>query len=199
MILTNTTLVTSLRKILKTDNKIDDVFVFGSAAREKQKPKDIDILVVFKTKVYVESAYVIRKEIEKHQKPIQVVSKTIKNLTDSSFSARESILFEARSLITGKNLAEEYGFSSLGLFKYSFGDWTKLQKTKFYHALNGRTGKQGVQQILNCIKLSDNLILVPLKHIDEFKEFLDSWNLKYIYSPMLLPKRMNNKTILEEN
>ena len=199
MIFKNLKLRDNLKKLLKKTKNIEDVLLFGSALREKRKPSDIDILVLFKTEVVVEELHLIRKEIELHYRNVQVVARTLKNISDTSFDARESYLFEAKSLITQKNLAEECGFSALGMFKYKFDDWTKLQKTKFYYALNGRGKSDGVKQLLNCIRLSDNVLLVPLNNIDEFKDFLESWKLKYIFSPLLIPDRMNNKEIIEQN
>ncbi len=152
---------------------------------------------MFQEKVNIKSAYVVRKKLEEFFPNVSIISKTRKNIFDSGFDARESMLFEARSLISGKNLAQDYGFLSFGMFKYDFVDWTGLQKTKFYHAFNGRDGKDGVSKMLGCIKLADNVVLVPLDHIDEFKEFLELWNLRHIYSPLLLPARVGKKSILE--
>ncbi|MDP3640002.1 MAG: hypothetical protein Q8R53_02245, partial [Nanoarchaeota archaeon] len=118
-------------------------------------------------------------------------------LLEQTFDARESALFEGVSLITGKNLARRYGFISFGMFKYTFGKWEKLQKTKFYYALNGRKGDEGISQKLECIKLSDRIVLVPLGNIEPFREFLESWKLEYIYIPIIMPERVGQKKILE--
>ncbi len=75
--------------------------------------------------------------------------------------------------------------------------WTKLKKTKFYHALNGRDGKEGMLQFLKCIKLSDSTILAPSNNIEPLREFIESWDLDYRYIPMIIPKRLAKKQILE--
>lgn len=194
----NTRLRNRLKKLVLQYPEAEDILLFGSAVRGKTKPNDIDIMILFKTKVNKKAEYDIRKELEKEYSNLSITSKTGDSALDSSFDARESVLFEARSLISGKNIAETYGFASLGLFKYSFKSWNNLKKTKFYHALNGRDGKTGVLQMLNCIKLSDGLILSPLDKIEQMKEFLESWQIEYIYIPVMLPERMNKEKILQQ-
>jgi len=182
---------------LEKDLKIIDIILFGSAARGKEKPNDIDILVLFRDKVDKDAEYMIRKELEKKYKNVSIISKTEKTVLEESFDARESFLFEGKSMFTGKRVAGRYGFCSFGMFKYSFSGWDKLKKTKFYYALNGRSGKKGVAEMLGCIKLSDSVVLTPLERIEEFREFLDSWKIGYIYVPTLVPARLGRKKILE--
>ena len=198
MIWKNIKLKTNLRKLIKKNEEIEDIIVFGSLVRGKIKPNDIDIIVIFKNKVNKDIEYEIRKEIEKEYNNISIISKTKENILDEAFDARESILFEGISLLSDENLADKYGFSSLGMFKYKLTDFNSLKKTKFYHTLNGRSGKEGIVNKLDAIKISDNLIFVPIEKIEEFKEFLELWNINYTYIPTLIPKRLNKKSILEK-
>ena len=197
MILNNTTLKKALKKLIEKEKEIHDIVVFGSAIRGKEKPQDIDVMVIFKKNVNKEIEYQIRKETEKRYEAVSIISKTETTLFDPAFDARESILFEGKSLLTGATLGEHYGYASLGMFKYHFKEWTKLQKTKYYYALNGRDGKKGIAQELGCLKLSDGIILVPLQNIEEFRSFLESWKINFLYIPTLIPKRLNKKGILE--
>jgi len=155
MILINTKLSNNLKKII--GNNVEDVLLFGSTVKGKDKPNDTDILIIFKNKVDKEVEFLIKKELEKYYKNVSIVSKTIKTVFEESFDARESLLFEAVSLINKKFVNDKYGFVSLGMFLYSLNGWSNLQKTKFYHALNGRNSL-GMLKELKCIKLSDNVI-----------------------------------------
>lgn len=197
MIWKNIPLKNKLKEIAKKNSEIEDIILFGSVVRGKEKPNDIDILLLFKNKINKDIEYTIRKEIEKHFKNISLLSKNIKTLYDSFFDAREGIFFEGISLLSGKQLCKKYGFSPLGMFKYEFKNWNKLKKTKFYYALNGRGTKKGIIEELHCIKLSDGIVLVPLPAIEKMKDFLESWEIKYIYIPILLPERLNKKEFLE--
>jgi len=195
MILKNLKLKNELKKFI-FGKEIDDILVFGSVIKGKEKPNDVDVLVIFENKINKEEEYGIRKIIEKYYSKASIVSKTKKTVLEASFDARESILFEAISLLTGKNLARGYGFTSFGMFKYDFSKWNKLQKTKFYYALNGRGSGEGIFQKLSCIKLSDQIILVSLDKIELFREFLDNWELDYKYVPTLVPERLGKGKIL---
>ena len=197
MISKNMVLQNSLKEVIKKHKDVEDILIFGSVVRGKEKFEDIDILVLFKTKIDKNTEYIIRKEFEKHYNKISITSKTIKTAIDPSFDARESILFEGFSLISKDNLAKKYGFVSLGMFKYDFKGWNTLKKTKFYHALNGRKGKKGILHMLNCIKISNNLLLSPLDKIEQTKEFLESWGIEYAYIPIIIPQRLNKKELLQ--
>ncbi len=198
MILNDITLRKTLKKIIEKEKEVHDIVVFGSVVRGKEKPQDIDIIVIFKKVVNKEIEYQIKKEIEKQYENVSIISKTENTLFDSSFDARESILFEGKSLITGTAIGEKYGYVPIGIFKYQFKNWNKLQKTKYYHALNGRDGKKGIAQKLGCVKLSDGIIFVQLNNIEKFRSFLDSWKLDFIYIPALIPQRLNKKEIIEK-
>lgn len=197
MILKNTTLKNRLKKIIENRPEVSDILIFGSVIRGESKPNDFDVLVLFENEINKNTEYILRKEIEKDHSNVSIISKTKKTVLDETFDAREAVLFEGTSLINSKSVAGNYGFSSFGLFKYNFGDWNKLRKTKFYYAINGRSGKKGIASILNAIKISDSLMMIPLNKIEEFREFLDSWKIKYIYIPILIPIRLSRRKILE--
>jgi len=195
MILKNTKLKNELKKLL--NDNLKDILIFGSTVKGKDHPKDTDILIIFKKEIDKEIEYKIKKILEKYTNDLSLISKKEQEILDPSFDVREAVLFEAISLITNKNLAANYGFNSYGLFKYNFFEWNKSEKTKFYYALNGRRGSKGVFQELECIKFSDQIVLVPLQNIEKFKNFLDSWKFNYKYIPLLLPLRLSKAKFLE--
>lgn len=186
-----------LKRILVKYPKMADIILFGSSARGKENPRDWDILVLFEKEIDKTAEYSVRKELEEDYTNISIISKTEKSILEESFDAREGILFEGKSLVSGKRFAQRYGFLSFGAFKYNFEGWSKLKKTKFYYALNGRGKENGIARQLDCVKLSDSLILAPLEKIEKFKEFLDGWKINYHYIPLLLPTRLGRKKILE--
>ena len=195
--LPNTKLKNRVKKLISKYSEVEDVILYGSTVRGKKNPKDVDILVLFHQKVDKKTEYEIRKTIEKDYDNVSIISKTAATVLESAFDARESVLFEGKSFLTGKTLGEKYGFSSLGMFKYDFKGWNNTKRTKFYYALNGRGKEKGISQKLQCIKYSDRVVLVPLDHIELFREFLESWEMEYRYVPMLLPIRLNRRKILE--
>ncbi|HLC88609.1 MAG TPA: nucleotidyltransferase domain-containing protein [Candidatus Nanoarchaeia archaeon] len=197
MILNDTRLKKNLKTIAAKQSEVENIIVFGSLVRGKEKPGDIDLLVIFKTMVIKEVEYQIRKEIEKKYKNVSIISKTAATLLDPAFDARESILFEGKSFLKDKTLAEQYGYNPVGMFKYNFTGWSKLQKTKYYYALNGRDTRRGILEECGGIKLADGIILVPLHKVEAFRSFLEFWKVVYKYIPTLIPERLNKKKILE--
>lgn len=197
MILQNTKLRNKIKNLIKNKNNLLDIIIFGSLIRGKNKPNDIDILIIFKDKVEKDLEYEIKKQLNIYYNNISIISKTKKTLFEPTFDARESILFEGESLISGKNIAENYGFSRFACFKYNLKNWDNLNKTKFYYALNGRRKNEGMVKKLDAIKLSDSLILISINKMELFKDFLDSWKINYKYIPMLIPYRLGRKVILE--
>ena len=99
-------------------------------------------------------------------------------------------------MLTGNTLGEKYGFTSVGMFKCYFYGWNKLKKTKYYYALNGRGAQKGIAEELECTKLADGVILVPINKVEPFRSFLEFWQVEYTYIPTLIPERLNKKKLL---
>src|SRR3989338_4146883 len=167
MILNDTILKKKLKKIMEHKEGVENILVFGPVVRGKEKPEDIDIIVIFKEKVLKEVEYQIRKEIEKKYKSVSIISKTSATLLDPAFDARESILFEGKSLLKDKNIAEQYGYTPLGMFKYNFQGWSKLQKLKYFYLSRGFSLQRGILQEIAGIKLGDGIVLVPLHKVEK--------------------------------
>lgn len=180
----------------KYEAEIKDIILFGSLMRGKPEPQDIDILILFRKKIDKEIEYEFKKLLLPKIKNISLISKTEETCQESSFDAREGILFEGYSLIKGSFLAEGFGFISFGLFFYSTKELSNTDKTKFYYALNGRNLAKGMVEKLKGIKLSDNLIAFPLDEIELAKNFFDFWKLEYRYVPALMPQRLGRKEII---
>lgn len=193
--------ITALSKLSKTfqrkyKEEIEDIILFGSSLRGKLEPEDIDILVLFSKKTDIEIEYEFKKQVSKIIRNVSLISKTENTLHDPLFAAREAILFEGYSLIKKEFISSLSGFDSLGIFIYSTKELKNVEKTRFYYALNGRRGASGVVDLLNAVKLSDNIIAVPLEKIEEAKEFFEQQNIEFRYMPSLIPSRLSKKHIL---
>jgi len=166
-----------------------------SKVAKKYKTEVRDILILFENKIDKEIEYKIKKSMQKVNDKISIISKI--DLEDS-FSAKDSIFFEGFSLITQEFLSEQMAHKSFGMFLYKTKGLSNTQKTKFYYAFNGRRDMQGFVNSINAIKLSDNTILCPLKHIEETKDFFDFWNIEIKYVPIMIPQRLGKKSILSK-
>lgn len=173
-------------------NKIIDIILFGSSVKGKEKPRDIDVLVLFKDKKDLDLSYKLRKDLEKKNFKIEITSKTYKELFNPAFKARESILSEGFSLIQRKFLSEGCGYMNFILFKYELKNLNKSNRMRFYYSLYGRGKEKGMLKELNLTKFSETILLCPVQSENEIKDYLEKWDIKYIEFPILIPKRIEN-------
>lgn len=178
----------SVSKYLK-DKSILDIFVFGSAVRNKELPSDLDIavLISFKNENTESLIYEFRKSLEKIAKEVHVITLEYSDLISENFVARNSFLTEAYSLRKREFFNKSLGFAGYVMFLYSLSEFSNSPKVLFHYALNGRNGKEGILKKLSGKKLSDSSIVIPIENSDFFKEFLDSHKIKYSFWNCLLP------------
>ncbi len=167
-----------------------DIIVFGSSVRGKEKPKDLDILLLFKQKEKREIEYELRKKLEKEYPAVEVTSKSYENIGKKEFQAREAFLSEGFSLIKKENIAESLGFKTKVLFKYELKGWTQSKRMQFQYALYGRNRKSGMVKQLHLVKFADTMLLCPIEHTEACKEFLGYWKLNTEGINILIPKRL---------
>ena len=131
-----------------------DIFLFGSVVRGKEEPNDIDLLVVYVSKEDTDYNYELRKKLEREGFKVHVNGISYKDLFNSSFFAREGILFEGYSFKSKDFLTHAFGFSSFMLFRYHFDGMNNSDRMRFYYALYGRNNEKGVMEEFNCYKQS---------------------------------------------
>ena len=76
-LLKNTKLMSKVQALIKENqDEILDIVLFGSSVRGKEKPRDIDLLIIYKTKSNSELNYEIKKEFEIFGIEADLVAKT---------------------------------------------------------------------------------------------------------------------------
>jgi len=65
------------------------------------------------------------------------------------------------------------------LFSYKLSNLQYKDKVRFYYALKGRDGKSGIIQKTQATQLAKTVLLVPLKHDQEFQDFFALWNIQF--------------------
>lgn len=166
-----------------------DVLLFGSVVAGKEKPRDIDILVLFAHSVDLDAVYALRKSLEKLGISVQVTAKAYRGLFDPNFHAREAFLSEGYSLLSNTFIAEGLGYTSFILIKYALRGMSKSARMRFYYSLHGR-GAPGILSHLSAQKLSDNLVLAPVQSRDAFRQFFEQWSIPVVEIPLILPARL---------
>ncbi|MDP3765355.1 MAG: nucleotidyltransferase domain-containing protein [Nanoarchaeota archaeon] len=197
-LLRNTRLMSRVHSIIKeNEDQLLDIVLFGSLVRGKEKPRDIDLLLIYKTKINSELSYEIKKQFEVFGVEVDLVSKTYSDLFKSAFVARESFLSEGFSLAQKKFVAEALGFKPMVLFRYDIKNLNKSQRMRFYYSLYGRN-TEGMLKELKLYKFSERVIIAPLEEVERVKEYLNSWNIKCLEVPILIPSRIVDSEAFKE-
>ncbi len=176
-----------------------DVILFGSIARGKEEPNDIDLIIIYAFKEDINCSYELRKKLEKSGFKVHISSNTYKGLFHPSFMAREGIIFEGHSFRLNRPLSSGFGFSSFMLFKYYLQGMGNSDRMRFYYALHGRRNEKGILKVFNCYKFSDKLIIVPVENTDKIAEFFSRRSIRFDKVPILIPQRLASKKFLDEH
>lgn len=188
----NTKFKSKILDFFRKNKEILDIIIFGSAVKGKEKPNDIDVLVLFKDKKDLDISYELKKSLEKEFKlNFEIVSKSYNEVFSISFKAREAIISEGYSVVYSRYISEGFGYNAFMLFKYSLKGLNKSQRMRFYYSLYGRTKEQkGVLSVLNAKKFSESLILCPLEKINQMDGFFENWKISFESFPVLIPSRI---------
>ena len=190
--------LSKIQNILKEDEEeILDIIIFGSFVKGKEKPKDLDLLVVYKAKINSELSYKIKKQLETFGFEIDLVSKSYSDLFKTDFLAREAYLSEGYSLVQKKFIAEGLGYKSMVIFRYDIKNFNKSQRMRFYYSLYGRNS-EGMIKRLKLYKFSERIIISLIEESENVKEYLNSWGIKYVEVPVLMPVRIFESDILKK-
>ena len=197
-LLTNTKLMSEVLKIIKENGEeIIDIVLFGSLVKGKETPKDIDLLVIYKTIINSELNYKIKKEFEVLGLEVDLAAKTYSGLFESSFIARESYLSEGYSLLNKKFIAGGFGYKSMIIFRYGLGNLNKSQRMRFYYSLYGRNS-EGMLKKLKLYKFSERIIISSVEESERVKDYLKSWSITYLEVPALIPARIVESEVFKE-
>ena len=151
------------------NEKILDIIIFGSIVRGKEKPNDIDIIVIFKQ--FDNDLYL------KLGGKYHVIPFTIDNLYNLNTILIEA-LAEGFSVRYNKFLRDVLGYKSYKEFIFKEIKFKeKSKKILFYYFLNGRKdrNKKGIIEELNAEIISKNpyIIRVPIDKSEIFKKKIE--------------------------
>ncbi len=155
-----------LKEKLKGINlkEIADIFLFGSAVKGKEFPRDIDLCVVFRKKISNE----IIEEIENKLKNfnIHVSSLIIDNFFRKPHSLIKTLLVEGVSIFNGNSFIQNFGFSSYILYSYNLSKLKPSEKVKFVYLIKGRDGN-GMVKRFKGLWIVDGCFIIPVQKDSE--------------------------------
>lgn len=155
-------LVKKLKKVLAGNKLILDIIIFGSYVKGNLNFNDIDIAVLLNNKKDI-NWIGLKKEINEKNADIQLVS-----FEDYDKFLWITLIREGFSVKNNKYLNQIYGIKPVVLYKYSLKKLGTSKKVMF---------ERGIKNFKNIKKLSNSVVLVPIEHSGEFKDFLKNWDL----------------------
>ena len=169
-------------------DEIEDIILFGSFMKGKEKPKDIDLLIIFKNKVNKQIESELKKDIALPEADIN--STTQRELEGEGFIAKEGLYLEGFSLINSRALSQQMGFTSVAFIKYDLQNTKGSKRIRFYYALQGRNKATGFLKEVRAKRFSESVIICDYNIIERIKPFFEQWDIKYNIIPALIPKRL---------
>ena len=164
----------------KSDDMIFDIVLYGSVAKGKTHPEDIDIIVIFRKGTLRERLQKIQsiKQKIKLEKKIDIRGILWEELFQEQFFARSGIILEGISLFDGKPFSYKIDFEGFMLFIYDLRDKSHTEKVKFNYVLSGRKDV-GMVKRLEGKHVAPGVIQIPIKNSVEFEEVLKRHNINY--------------------
>ena len=178
------------KKFLSENQGIFDIVIYGSLVRGKTKLRDIDLAIISTNRKALteklDLAQAFKTEMRKllpYELDVRCID--LDDLRDRTFMARKGILAEGYSLTKNQPLAALFGFEANSLFVYSLENLKPSQKTTLQYAMKGRRGQKGLLASREGKQLGKGVVVVPLKHSEEFQEFFKKLKLDFKMFPAL--------------
>lgn len=161
------------RKVCKAEKSVFDVVLFGSSIKEKYRPGDIDICIIFRQEMEERK----RERIAEVFKGCHVEHLFLHELYKEPLW--QTLIHEGFSLVKNKFVHEIFGFDSQIIFRYDLKKLDSVKKSMFSHALVGRDGEGGVLRQTKGIVLGKGCVMIPAEASEKIREFLETWGVEY--------------------
>lgn len=164
----------------KNRGLIFDIVLFGSSIKGKAKPGDIDIVLILNKKAGAEKLNSIISVFKEAHTEYVFLSELYKE------PLWATIIQEGYSLLTSEQLCKKLGFDSYFLFVYDLKNLGRVSKSRFSHALFGRSGSKGILKDAKGKRLGKGCIAVPTEVSEKLRSFFETWKVNYsIYRSLL--------------
>ncbi|MFH1066208.1 MAG: nucleotidyltransferase domain-containing protein [Nanoarchaeota archaeon] len=163
----NMSMIKSKLKKYLADRETADIIVFGSFAKGKANPNDIDIAV-----------------ITSKSERIEIPGFHVSMLKPKDFfinppSIVHTLLREGYSLRNNKALSELYKFSSRALFRYELKALNLSKKVRAVNMLRGKSGEKGIVEESGGEWLANNVFLLPVGKDSLLERFFTENSIKF--------------------
>jgi predicted nucleotidyltransferase len=154
-----------LQKRLKRllDKDIHDMIIFGSYAKGKAMPNDIDLYIISDNEK-------IKPELKKILPDADIQFMRKEDIYNPIWSV---LISEGFSVKKNEFISKLHKIEPVTLFKYSLKKFTPVQKVQFTRGL------KSIIKETNGKKLMRTVVILPLTKSQEFEDFLRTWNISF--------------------
>ncbi|ASJ08054.1 nucleotidyltransferase [Thermococcus siculi] len=175
----------TVKDFLKSHEEVFDVVLYGSTVLGKEKPNDIDLMILTRGKLpplklrelILQLKGTLSTAIPREKLDVRAMS--LEELFDPNNLASLGVLVEGYSLRHNKNLAELMNGKAYAIFRFTLGGLPRKDRVRFQYALKGRDMRSGLLKELNGEQWGAWVVAVPIQHTYRFREFLELWGVKY--------------------
>lgn len=175
----------TVKDFLKSHEEVFDVVLYGSTVLGKEKPNDIDLMILTRGKLpplkLRELILQLKGDLSKviPREKLDVRAMSLEELFDPNNLASLGVLVEGYSLRHGKDLAELMNGKAYAIFRFTLEGLPRKDRVRFQYALKGRDMRSGLLKELNAEQWGAWVVAVPIRHTYRFREFLELWEVKY--------------------
>ncbi|PIN77634.1 hypothetical protein COV15_01760 [Candidatus Woesearchaeota archaeon CG10_big_fil_rev_8_21_14_0_10_34_12] len=156
--------------------EIVDIFLFGSAVKGKEFPKDIDVCIVFRKKFSGKNLKDIENRLKEFE--IHISSVTVDNFFRKPNSLIKTLLVEGISILSNKPFRQNFGFLSYILYSYNLSGLKSSEKVKFVYLMKGRKNK-GIIDKWFGEWIADSCFIIPVEKDSEMIAILKKWQVPF--------------------
>jgi len=169
--------IKQLKEICREKDVVDAALLGYS---EKEKVNRVELVIIFKDKKPDCNNKILlktRKIFNKKQGMVNINSLLADDLFKDNLYLR--LIQNGFSIKENKFINKALNVETLLLLTYDLKTLDHSKKTLFGYALKGRKGQKGFLDSLNGSAVGRNNVLIPINKLDELKEFLKTWQVKY--------------------
>ncbi|ACS33135.1 nucleotidyltransferase domain-containing protein [Thermococcus gammatolerans] len=179
------TLHETVKNFVENHSEVFDVVLYGSTVLGKEKPNDLDLMILTRTKLPALELRNLILELKRELSKILTNAKldiramSLEELFDPNNLASLGVIIEGFSLTKNKSMAELMNGKAYALFRFTLEGLPRKDRVRFQYALKGRDMKSGLLKELNGEQWGAWVVVVPIEHTYRFRDFLELWGVKY--------------------
>jgi len=166
--------IKQLKEICR-EKEVIDVVLLGCSGKEKITR--IGLAIIFKDNNPKNILLRVKEIFNKKQIKVNIMFLLADDMFKNSLYLK--LIQNGFSIKENKLVSEAFNIETLVLVTYDLKTLGHSKKTLFGYALKGRTGQKGFLDSLNGKAVGRNNVLIPINKLDELKEFLKTWQVKY--------------------